>query len=485
MAIKRNSPHIRMISLLLAAALTAWGGVAAVPACADTSNWVWSRGGILSHRRVAPTANLVNLEGNIRKMGVMLVGGGNETIDPANPWNKEFNTLPYCDFYPLAQKEKIIELRKLRQSRVLHTATLLKKGKNAGKVLVVAGLSRTASLSLLFLWLPGSLNTCELFDLKKPDGNWTAEECFSNDDSRFAHTATLLSDNATVLIAGGIHFEVKIDSVFPLPKASGSLKTLSSTLLYTESGTWILKSPLKQSRALHTATLLPDGRVLVTGGVQFDKEFEIDLLNCPTLTTDPQKCFEMKNKDYQVLNSSEIYNPATGQWDNATALAGPLTHHRYFHTTTLIPNPKTNDYKILVAGGQDLSGNSTIVDRSCEIYDSKQKAWTFKPDRKGLPIPSSQHTATLLQDGNVLFVGGSVEPYAGQIYNPNKDSWALTYDFLWYPRFWHTATLLPPNGKVLVAGGLPSQCETYEPPSGSALMRRPIPERAKAWLLDD
>jgi hypothetical protein len=81
------------------------------------------------------------------------------------------------------------------------------------------------------------------------------------------------------------------------------------------------------TRANHTATLLPNGTVLVAGGYSSSS----------------------------TLSSAEIYNPATGTW---TATASMATA-RYAHTVTLLPNGS-----VLVAGGFGSGGSLS----SAEIY---------------------------------------------------------------------------------------------------------------------
>jgi hypothetical protein len=68
-------------------------------------------------------------------------------------------------------------------------------------------------------------------------------------------------------------------------------------------------------RFAHTATLLHDGRVLVAGGEEMD---------------------------VSVIQSAELYDPASGVW----SLTGSLSTARAFHTATLLHNGQ-----VLVAGG--------------------------------------------------------------------------------------------------------------------------------------
>jgi hypothetical protein len=472
MAIARNNPHIPFVLLLLAAVLTAWGGGVVVPACADsndTSDWLWTYNANvrLLQPRFAPTATLTKLAG---KDGILLVGGGNETVNPTNPFDKDFNTLISCEFYD--QNQKVTPRKSLKQSRVLHTATELP----GGKILVAGGLSKTAGATgVPGIVLPGSIPTCELFDPMHPDDNWTTFPRLNAD--RFAHTATLV--NGKVLMAGGIQMLLDLSQVLEW-KIKAVIKTLNSAEIY-DGGTW-KTTTMKQGRALHTATLLADGRVLVAGGASLTREAELDLSDLAKCLRDWHSCVKVTKTAIEVLDSTEIYDQTSGKW--VSEATQRLTQPRVLHTATLLPGSTPASSRVLVAGGQDGFDQNSTIERSCEIYDSETKTWTLKPDRKGLPIPSSQHTATLLHDNKVLLVGGSVDPYASQVYDPKKDSWALTYDFLWFPRTWHTATRMPDN-KVVVAGGVPWLYERYEPPSKAALLQRRLSGRVSAGVPGD
>jgi hypothetical protein len=117
-------------------------------------------------------------------------------------------------------------------------------------------------------------------------------------------------------------------------------------------------------RCDHTATLLPDGKVLVTGGW------------------------------YGAGHNSflaELYDPAAGKWDRT----GPMNCQRSAHTATLLPGGK-----VLVTGGG--SGRKE-GDFSCEIFDAASGKWNATA---ALETERMNHTATLLPDGRVLIAGG-------------------------------------------------------------------------------
>jgi hypothetical protein len=212
------------------------------------------------------------------------------------------------------------------------------------------------------------------------------------------HTATLLPDGK-VLATGGF--------------GGGA----SAEIYDPSSGTWAATGSLSLSRIQdHTATLLPNGLVLVAAG-----------LGC------------LPGQPCEATSSAELYNPTTGLWSGT----GSLNVARAGHTATLLPTGE-----VLVAGGIGAGIGGTLF--SAELYDPRTGAWT---DTGNLNVARGGHTATLLPDGRVLVAGGY--PYstaATELYDPVTRTWTRIGD-LKASRALHTATLLA-NGKVLVAGGV-------------------------------
>ncbi|MEK6284841.1 MAG: kelch repeat-containing protein [Acidobacteriota bacterium] len=235
--------------------------------------------------------------------------------------------------------------------------------------------------------------------------------------ARHSHTATLLP-NGKVLVAGGSGFDNRI---------------LNSAELYDPAtGTWSYTGSLNIPRIVNTATPLPDGKVLVAGGF-----------------------------DNLALNSAEIYDPANGTWSSTAN----LNTVRFWHTATLLQNGK-----VLVVGGSDLN----LPLKSAEIYDPATGTWSVTGS---IIAARYAHTATLLENGTVLIVGGSDDGNldstlaSAELYDPATGTWSVTANLNAAPIF-HTATLLP-NGKVLVAGGYNSPprslngAELYDPAAGT------------------
>src|SRR5437763_2876757 len=118
---------------------------------------------------------------------------------------------------------------------------------------------------------------------------------------------------------------------------------------------------------------------------------------------------------------------------------------------------------VLVAGGLNTSKLS-----SAELYIPATGTWTATGS---MSVGRSEHTATLLPNGQVLVVGGARGgnhfAIRTELYDPASRTWILTHPLLNSDnRKFHTATLLP-NGLVLVAGGRrgPALCTAglYDP----------------------
>lgn len=197
-------------------------------------------------------------------------------------------------------------------------------------------------------------------------------------------------------------------------------------------GSWSAANPMNVARMWYTATLLPNGKVLVAGG---------------------------QGTAPNGLASAEIYDPSAGTW----TLTGSMNAGRSWHTATLLTNGE-----VLVAGGYGASGWVATT----EEYNPANGTWTTVGS---LNNPRYSHTATLLTNGEVLVAGGNAEGYvssSSEIFNPASQTWTSTSGAMTSARIWHTATLLP-NGEVLVAGGVDgsytslASAELYNPVSGT------------------
>jgi hypothetical protein len=237
--------------------------------------------------------------------------------------------------------------------------------------------------------------------------------------------------------------------------AFGGLIFLSSQLLAQSAGTFVRTGDMTTARLTETATLLLDGRVLITGGLGGDRRLALEsaeLYDPATETFSPTG--NMKNAraghaatrlaDGRILitggysgTEAEIYDPATSTF----ATAGNMTSSRSFHVALLL-----NSGKVLITGGHPLDGSSPYT-ASAEIYDPEFGVFTSASD---MTVPRYNHKATLLPDGSVLIVPGSdgADYATSEVYDPRSGGFT-SLPFTGSPGLVAATSNLLPNGKVL------------------------------------
>jgi hypothetical protein len=216
-------------------------------------------------------------------------------------------------------------------ARASHTATLL----NNGKVLITGGVDAGTTLA-----------TAELFD--PASGSFVPTG--SMETARASHTATLLN-NGKVLITGGVDL------------ATGGGYFATAELFDPANGSFAPAGSMGTARSSHTATLLNNGKVLITGGV------------VPGV----------------VLATDEIFDPVSGSF----APTGSMETSRFSHTATLL-----NNGSVLVTGGLE---NFTTPLSASELFDATSGTFNATAD---MTAARSSHAATLLANGEVLVTGG-------------------------------------------------------------------------------
>ena len=290
---------------------------------------------------------------------VLIIGGGGEqirhSVDIWNPATASFEqagslaagrkshtatllrdgrVLVVGDLRPTAEAEIWDPVRsspepvgQLDDARSRHTATLL----SDGRVLVVGGWTRPGWLASAEVWDPATASF-------SPTGSLA--------EARADHTATLLSDGRVLVIGGH-------GADGPVVDASGRRvypdepRTLAE-VWDPETGRFSQAGTLAEGHTSHTATLLPDGRVLIIGD-----------------------------------RSAQVWDPAT----TSSAPAGWLID-AVGGTATLLP-----DGRVLVVGAT-----------SAEVWEPTLAS--FVPAGT-LAMPRWPHTATFLDDGRVLIMAGS------------------------------------------------------------------------------
>ena len=222
-------------------------------------------------------------------------------------------------------------------------------------------------------------------------------------DRRADHSSTLLPDGR-VLIAGGM----VENGVF-----------LNSAELYDPlKGSFVTTATMQSHRVGHSATLLPDGKVLLAGGLA-------------------GRIFE---GGPGIVSTTETYDPATGHFTAGPAMGTPRTGH----AAVLLRNKK-----VLILGGED---NDERPLASAETYDPASHRFSAAAS---MLVPRVAHAAVILQDGRVLVTGGvnrrNSALASAEIYDPSIATWQAAGDMT-SPREKHAATLLP-DGRVLITGG--------------------------------
>jgi uncharacterized protein (TIGR03437 family) len=306
--------------------------------------------------------------------------------------------------------------------RALHSATLLPNG----KVLITQGSYGPSSSYAAELYDPatrnftatggtttfggiatllgngkvlitGASDAAQLYDPAtdtfNPTGAYLGD--FYYGDSFYPDTATLLPDGRVLIVGdaagnGYLEREELYDPVAGTFKLTGVMHTFGDNVIWTG----------------HTATLLPNGKVLLTGGV---------------------------SEDFGTFRVAELYDPLTGTF----TATGSMTTPRAEHTATLLP-----DGTVLIAGGQYIGAMA-----SAEIYNPATGTFSSIGN---MTTSRTGHTATLLPNGTVLLAGGGSA--SAEIYNPATGTFSFTGNMA-ASRFWQAATLLP-DGTILVTGGV-------------------------------
>jgi WD40 repeat protein len=239
-----------------------------------------------------------------------------------------------------------------------------------------------------------------------------------------SYPVVTLLQNGQVLVTGGCSLDASIGPCNPLQSAEIYDPNTGSF-----TGT---AGPMSAPRWVHTATLLPNGQVLITGGQS-------------TSTT---------------LASAELYDPTAKTF---SLLTNSMTGPRSNHTATLLPNGL-----VLVAGGND-SSNPTA-----ELYNPSTGVFTATMN----PMKAARYVANaaLLPNGLVLIVGGISIPdntylASAELYDPTMDKFSYTTNSMSTARGYFTATLLQ-SGQVLAAGGYNGSAQVltadlYDPTAGT------------------
>jgi hypothetical protein len=339
-------------------------------------------------------------------------------------------------------------LNPLNAPRAFHTATLLPDN----GVLIAGGL--TQQMGMLSTLTSGEVFEFDSCSFPSPDAIVQTALCAFipvptlMSDARAHHTATL-RDDGSVLIAGGTFEQVVMPGSF-------DVTFLNTTELYTRANGFAAAATMSDERAYHTATLLPSGDVLVTGGIGADG------------VGNPE-----------VLASAEIYT-GTG-WTGIGAMSTP----RAYHTANLATYADGTQV-VLVAGGYTTASfdpmGRTLFSAPSALVETYDPAVGFNPMlARVIPgmVQIAEHTGTTLPSGKVALLGGKTGGGLPSVFAITLDPSPMGPGFLSdpsgvlsTPRATHGAELLP-GGQVLIFGGFNASggtpivyntAEVYTPP---------------------
>jgi hypothetical protein len=324
----------------------------------------------------------------------------------------------------------------LGTARVLHTATLL----DDGTVLIAGGTDGTVVLS-----------SSELYD--SANGGFTSSGEMQS-GARQWHAATLLNSGKVLITGGG----------------DGTSASVRTAELFTRStGDFAATGNMNIARSRHAATLLPGGKVLVTGGVNASGELlnTAELFDPSTgtftLIADSMK-YARASHNATLLGGKVLI---TGSQQQAE-LFDPLTQTFTATDSTYLRGPECTatwlgESSVLVIefGAPVLASERDRVNGVAQLYDANSGTFALTGGAFLGVAGRSRETATL-QNGKVLVAGGRlVSPLpngqppvvtaSADSFDPVSGSFVPTDDMV-FAREDHTATLLN-NGDVLISGG--------------------------------
>jgi Galactose oxidase, central domain len=370
------------VGLIAALAL---GGCCALPAGAAGD--IWSAGPNSTYEHVAG----IGVE--LANRDVLVAGGAtNGTVDD----HGELLDASGGAFSPAGT---------MSQGRTYDAATLLPNG----DVLVAGGDSSTNNGS------PASTSA----ELWSPTGGGTFTSTGSMHVARQVLTLTTLPNGEALAVGGS-----------PVFKTMGPAAGSKTAELYNPAtGKWTLTGSMPSGRLGHTATLLPNCKVLIVG-------------DAPTAVT---------------------YDYATGTFSSAGSEG---SFQRSYQTATLLANGK-----VLIAGGETAAGTRLST---ASVYNPA--TGKFTPTANAMSAAHSQAFADVLPDGRVLVGGGfdgSTGTTAVNVYDPATNHWSATMPLPPSPFAYSVESATLQNGKVAVIGTQSGQQSQLFTPSATGSAHPP------------
>jgi hypothetical protein len=164
-------------------------------------------------------------------------------------------------------------------------------------------------------------------------------------------------------------------------EGSRSSPRWSVVVLAANGSGWSDLPPMSGGRIEPAAELLPDGKVLVAGGMTGDDD-----------------------EGYTTLNTAELWDPATQKW---TALP-PMAHKRYCAAACMLPSGR-----VAVVGGAGTDGNTR---KDGEVFDPVKRVW----EPLGAEIAHKHGTTSTVAVAGGLLTTGAISP---ELYDEGSGRW--------------------------------------------------------------
>lgn len=270
-------------------------------------------------------------QANVLPDGTVLISGG---------FNDALGSLDIAEIYDPKTDTFRLAKGRMDYARELFQAITLADG----RVLLTGGLD---------LWARGTTDTAEIYDPATEEFALT-KGVMAND--RFGHAACRLADGR-VLVAGGTSWAI-----------GNASHVLASAEIYDPATDRFTrtKGDMEVARDRPTATLLPDGKVLIAGG---------------------------QGPNGQSIDFSELFDPATGEF---TRIVSPKGVPRMAHGASQLPNGD-----VVLAGGWCSPAKETTP--TAVLFHAGALTFTPLPD---LPFSSHDAAQVTFPDGETLVAGG-------------------------------------------------------------------------------
>ena len=286
-------------------------------------------------------------------------------------------------------------------------------------------------------------------------------------DSQYGHRESpgILLANGKVLVAGGI-----VDAL-------NYRSTSTAEVFDPLTDTWSVTGSMSTERRGHFMIRLTNGKVLVGGGTDYNQNplSSVELYDPATglFSVLPNMPSQRQYANTALLPNGNVIviggRNGTGQANLTSAIIFDITANTWSSVSSQMPFGHEqgsvlvtlNDGRIMLAGGIYAYGGTAWASNQTTIFDPTTSIFSNGPN---LVTPRYSHTAHVLQDGKVVFIGGHTpgdDLTTVEIYDPATNRMIQEANSMSSYRNQHSSALLQ-DGRVLIAGGNLSGARTGE-----------------------